>query len=296
MDQPKLDRRIFLSRLGVLGALAGASTVMPGLSSAVAAPSGARDPLLGLVSRLLAELSRDTINGLAVFVVPGPDEYSKAQGTPRSEDGALEARTPDFLIEALDNYVPVPDQLARPVAAALANGLADVPLPLPADLPLLSQDSLSQLDDAVRQLLRNDETLPLSLLVALLLNTVATQVNPAAAQGPFLSPFSRLSFAEKAKVFELLEGPDAALVALLDSHLPGPLRGVASGLLQFLAGALLEFSAFGSYCEWATFDPETLSVTETPVGWKLTGFDVGVVDGWDEFKGYYQGRKKVGAR
>lgn len=296
MDQPRLDRRIFLSRLGVLGALAGASTAMPGLAHAVAAPASTREPLLGLVSQLLGELSRDTINGLAVFVAPGPDAYSQAQGTLRSEPGAMEARTPDFLIESLDNYVPVPDQLARPIAAALANGLADVPLPLPGDLPLPPLETMSQLDDAVRQLLRNDESLPLSLLIALLLNTLATQVNPASTRGLFLSPFSRLSFADKARVFELMEGPDAALVATVDSHLPGPLRGLASGLLQFIAGALLEFSAFGTYSEWATFDPETLSVTETPVGWRLTGYDVGVVDGWDEFQGYYQGRKKVSAR
>lgn len=66
--------------------------------------------------------------------------------------------------------------------------------------------------------------------------------------------------------------------------------------MRFVGGALLEFSAFGTYCEWSKFDPKSLSVTDTPVGWKLSGYDVGVVDGWDEFKGYYQGRRKVSAR
>lgn len=295
MGQP-LDRRNFLARLGVLGALAGASTAFPGVARAAAPTAATSGPLLGLVTKLLAELSRDTLNGLAVFVVPGPDPYSAAQGTLRSESGAMEARTPDFLMESFDNYVPLPDQLATPIAAALANGLADVPLPLPGGVGLPDLGQVNQLDDAVRLLLRNDEALPLSLVLALLLNTLATQVNPGSVRGLFLSPFSRLSFAEKAKVFELLEGPDNALVAALDGQLPGPLKGVASGMLQFVAGAMLEFSAFGTFCEWDKFDPGTLSVTDTPVGWQLTGYDVGVVDGWDEFQGYYQGRKKVSAR
>jgi hypothetical protein len=292
-----LDRRFFLARVGVLGALAGAGAVAPGLLTgpAAAQPLAAGNPLLDVVRRLLAELSRDTLNGLAVFVAPGPDAYSRAQGTPRTEPGAMEARTPDFLMEALDSFVSAPDQLVTPVTAALTNGLADVPIALPADLslPLLN---INQLDDAVRLLLRNDESVPLSLVIALLLNVLATQVNPAAVSGPFLSPFSRLSFEEKAKAFELLEGPDAQLVAALDNEVPEPLRGTVSGLMQFVGGALLEFSAFGTYCEWAKFDPKTLSVTDTPVGWKISGYDVGAVDGWDEFKGYYQGRRKVSAR
>jgi hypothetical protein len=292
-----LDRRYFLARVGVLGALAGAGSIAPGLlrGAAAAQPVTDGDPLLDVVRDLLAELSRDTLNGLAVFVVPGPDKYSRAQGTPRTEPGALEAKTPDFLMESLDSFVPAPDQLVTPVAAALANGLADVPLDLPGNLalPLLN---LGRLDDVIRLVLRNGQTLPLSLVIALLLNVLATQVNPAAVSGPFLSPFSRLSFEEKAKAFELLEGPDAALAAAIDDELPEPLTGSVSGLMQFVGGALLEFSAFGTYCEWSTFDPKTLGVTDTPVGWQLAGYDVGVVDGWDEFKGYYQGRRKVSAR
>jgi hypothetical protein len=65
-----------------------------------------------------------------------------------------------------------------------------------------------------------------------------------------------------------------------------------SGLLRFAAGALLEYAAFGSYSEFGVFDPATRTVTKRAVGWDLSHYTPGV-DGWDELKGYYQGRKKV---
>lgn len=242
---------------------------------------------------MLAELSRDTLRGLVVMVCPGPDAYSRAQGTPRDEPGALEARGDDFMIAALDGFVPFPDQLATPLAAALATAVDDIGLPLPT-LPLFP--SVWTLDRVLLELLENDETLPLSLVVALLLNVVATQVNPLAVNGPFLSPFARLTLAEKAAAFELLEGPDADLLALLDAGLPEPLRSSISGLLRFLAGALLEFSAFGSYNEWGVYDGAARGLTERPVGWQLSGYQPdGVVDGWADFIGYYQDRTEVEA-
>lgn len=74
------------------------------------------------------------------------------------------------------------------------------------------------------------------------------------------------------------------------------MKGTVSGILQFIAGALLEFSAFGTFCEWSTFDADKLFVSKRPVGWDLAKYDPGSMDGWDEFKGYYQGRQKVSAR
>ncbi|SDS76509.1 hypothetical protein [Jiangella sp. DSM 45060] len=286
----ELGRRAFLARMGVLGAAA----AIPALAAppATAAPS-ALSPLVGLLRPVLAELSRDTLRGLVVMVCPGPDAYSRAQGTPRDEAGALEARGDDFMIAALDGFVPFPDQLATPLAAALATAVDDIGLPLPT-LPLFP--SVWTLDRVLLELLENDETLPLSLVVALLLNVVATQVNPLAVNGPFLSPFARLTLAEKAAAFELLEGPDADLVALLDAGLPEPLRSSISGLLRFLAGALLEFSAFGSYNEWGVYDGSSRRLTERPVGWELSGYQPdGVVDGWADFIGYYQDRTEVEA-
>ena len=40
------------------------------------------------------------------------------------------------------------------------------------------------------------------------------------------------------------------------------------------------------------FDPDTKQLTGTPVGWTLTGYG-GASDGWDELRGYYQGRREV---
>ncbi|WP_053203034.1 hypothetical protein [Jiangella muralis] len=288
-----LGRRAFLARMGVLGAAAAVPALVA--PSATATPS-ALSPLVGLLRPVLAELSRDTLRGLVVMVCPGPDAYSRAQGTPRAEAGALEARGDDFMIAALDGFVPFPDQLATPLAAALATAVDDIGLPLPTGLLAPLFPPVWTLDRVLLELLENDEALPLSLVVALLLNVVATQVNPLALTGPFLAPFARLSLEQKCRAFELLEGPDAELVALLDAGLPEPLRSSISGLLTFLAGALLEFSAFGSYNEWGVYDASARTVTERPVGWQLSGYQPdGVVDGWADFIGYYQDRTEVQA-
>lgn len=289
-----VGRRTFLARIGLLGAAAGAGSLLP--RSVLAPPAAAQTDLLpGVVDLLrpvLAELARDTINGLSVFALPGPDGYSTAQGTPADTPGALEAGTTDFLINALDNFVPFPDQVADPIGAALANGLAGTGIDLPGTDLLPGE--LATLDTAFRALLENDATVPLSFPVAGLLNLLATQVNPLAVNGVFLSPFARLTYAEKARAFALLEGPDSDLVALLDAQFPEPLKDSVSGLLKFVGGALLEFAAFGGCSEYAVFDPDTKQLTGRPVGWELSGYQPdGPVEGWDEFIGYYQGRREV---
>jgi len=244
----ELDRRTVLVALGLLGVAAG-----PGL-----APRAAQ--------AAVDEMTTDTLSGLAVFVMPGPDPYSRVQGTPRAEPGAIEARLPAFLADALDRYLPAPTLDAGPLVDAIRRaGFAS----------------------------NATGTIPLSALTALLLNLEAVLVEPAAAFGPFRSPFARLSYARKARVFELIEGPEADLVRLLDAALPEPLTGTASGLLRFAGGALLELAALGGYGEWAVFDPATRRPRTTPVGWQDTGY-VPSVDGWAEFRGYFQGRREVG--
>lgn len=292
MSPMESGRRTFLTRLGLFGVLASAAVVMPTAAKGVSV-GGTTLPssTLDLVRKALKEVSRDTYNGLAVFTVPGPDAYSTQQGTPREEAGALEARTADFMLHALDNFVPFPDEVVRPIAAALARGLSDVPLALPG-IDLSDVDSLGEAVDA---LLVNDEELPLSLVVTLLLNFLALQVNPATKSGRFVSPFCRLSYAEKAKAFSLLEGPDSDLVAVVDGEVPEPMRESVSGVGKYLGGSLISFTTFGAYCEWATFDPGTKSVGSEPVGWRNSGYDPGVLDGWDDMQGYYQGRKAVAA-
>lgn len=112
-----------------------------------------------------------------------------------------------------------------------------------------------------------------SATVAAILNGVAQVVNPAVT-GPFASPFANLSFGEKAAVFALLEG------------------GQIDPSLKPLAGALPQFTAFLAYSEAGVLDPVTGALTAIPLGWTLTGYR-GPSDGHDEFKGYYQNRRKV---
>lgn len=286
--RPALGRRAFLARAGVLGAAVGIGGVLPSSALADTGPS----TVVGALRPVLAELSRDTMNGLTAFVLPGSDVYSTAQGTPRRGPGAQDSRTSDFLMTALDDFVPLPDELAQPLTAALTDGLAGTGIRLPG-LDVLPGQA-EALDDALKSLLHNDAALPLSLPVASLLNLVATQVNPAAVNGPFLAPFSRLTYAEKAKAFELVEGSDSDLVRLLDAHFPPPVQGSVSGLLKFVGGALLEFATFGAHNEWAVFDRATKQLRDRPVGWQLSGYQPhGPVEGWDEFLGYYQNRTEV---
>ena len=89
-----------------------------------------------------------------------------------------------------------------------------------------------------------------------------------------------------------MEASDVA--AAIDSNLTEPVRDSISGLIEFLAGALLEFSAFGSFGEFGVFDASTRMLTATPVGWTLSNYLALApgnrpVEGWDEFKGYLGG-------
>jgi hypothetical protein len=113
-----LSRRTFLTRAGMAGAAA-AFAQLPGflarqgwLESALAAES---------------DLTRDTINGLVAFVVPGPDVYSKAQGQSSKTPGAIAAKTTDAVIELLDRFVGTSEGPTLPSSggvATLLNGYA----------------------------------------------------------------------------------------------------------------------------------------------------------------------------
>lgn len=135
----------------------------------------------------------------------------------------------------------------------------------------------------------NNETVPLSGAVANLLNVVALRVNPVAAGGAFPSPFARLSFAEKAEVFRILEEE----APTPGGELPQPFTQ-ASGNFAFLAGILPVLVAFLAGTEQAVFDDRTRSLSGRPVSWQISGYQPdGPVDGWDELKGFYQGRGRA---
>ncbi|MFD0901274.1 hypothetical protein [Actinomadura sediminis] len=285
MAMPSPERRAFLRATGLTGAFAAA----PALLAPPAAARPVRAADTGPVAAALDRLAHDTMSGLAVFVMPGPDPYSRAQGTPRAEPGGVEARLPGFLVEMLNRFVPFPDQIAGPLLRALAQGAGGLRLPRPPDEP---EAGAARVDRGLGLLLRNDATVPLAPVVALLLNLQAVRVDPGTLLGPFASPFARLSHAGKAEVFRLLEGPDSDLVALLDRHLPPPYHRSVSGLLKFLANGLLVLAALGGYSEWGVFDRRTRRLTGRPAGWRASGYTPSA-DGWDEFKGYYRGRTEA---
>jgi hypothetical protein len=110
--------------------------------------------------------------------------------------------------------------------------------------------------------------------VATLLNGFALQVNPAAANGQFASPFARLRFAEKIEVFRRFESE------------------TEGSELRFVSGILVGAVGFLSHTEWGAYDFERRRLTSVPVGWRTSHYD-GVAEGRAELKGYYQGRKHV---
>jgi hypothetical protein len=290
-----LNRRQFLLRTGTLGA---AATVA--LYPTVARAAGLLDPVIeDMAAPALRLLARDTVAGLVAFSVPGPDAYSQAQGVTDTRPGGIDANTPDVFMVDLDDFLPVPDTYVHALAASLTTAVSDIPIPLDLLGPLaqLGEQLAAQMDDALRALLQSDAAVPLSLLIALMLNFLATQVNPTALAGPFpTSPFANLSYDDKAKAFDALENADANLLAALDSGAPQPLKASLSGLLKFVGGALQEFGAYLSYGEGGVFDPQTKTVSKRPVGWDLSNYMPGrttPADGWDEFLGYFEGRQST---
>jgi hypothetical protein len=123
--------------------------------------------------------------------------------------------------------------------------------------------------------LGGNQSLPASGGVAALLNQYATRVNAAAASGAFPSPFARLSFKEKAKVFELFEG---------DPTLEGT-------EVRFVAGILPGFCAFVSISEVGVLQPDR-KLSKRHVGWGIAKYG-GPAEGHAELRGYYRGHRKA---
>jgi hypothetical protein len=289
------NRRTFLWRTGSLGAAASVA-----LYPSIARAAGVLDPVLDQIAApALKVLARDTIAGLVAFEVPGSDKYSRAQGVTSTRPGGIDAKATDVFLVDLDGFLPVPDTYVHALAASFTTSVSDIPIPLDllGPLAMLGEKFAPQMDDALRSLTQSDTTVPLSLVIALMLNFLATQVNPTSIVGPIpTSPFANLSFDDKAKAFEALEATDSQLLATLDSNAPEPLKDSLSGLLKFVGGALQEFGAYLSYGEWGVFDPQTKTVSKRPVGWDLSNFMPGrttPADGWNEFLGYFQGRQST---
>lgn len=296
-DAAHLSRRRFLSRIGALslGAVVPAALGSPAAALLDDARSAASDDESGEMRALLRALARDTMGGLVALVVPGVDAYSLEQGVLGTDRrGGIHARAHEFLLEAVDNFYPVPERYAQAMAQAFATGVSDTPVP--EDLRRVGPQEARTIDDALQEALHTEDAAPLSLVVALMMNYCATATDPSSASGPFLSPFANLSFDDKLEAWRFLEEDNAELAALVDEQLTEPSRGSMSGLLKFVAGALPEFAAFGSYGEWAVFDREQGIALERPIGWEISNYMPGrttPADGWNEFKGYYRGRRSA---
>jgi hypothetical protein len=295
MEEVGFSRRTFLWRTGSLSA---AATVA--LYPSIAKAAGVLDPVIDdIAGPALKLLARDTIAGLVAFEVPGSDKYSQAQGVTSTSPGGIDARGDELFLIDLDDFLPVPDTYAHALAASFTTSVSEIPIPLDLLGPLakLGEQFAAQMDDALRSLTQSDAAVPLSLVIALMLNFLATQVNPASIAGPIpTSPFANLSFKDKAGAMEALEAADSNLVETLDANAPEPLKASLSGLLKFVGGALQEFGAYLSYGEWGVYDPATKTVSSRPVGWDLSSYMPGrttPADGWDEFLGYFQGRQST---
>src|SRR5215213_9978330 len=259
-----LSRRELLLRTGVLGAGAVVGGLWPSAARATV-PDALRPLLAQVADPAIQLLVRDTYAGLAVFAVPGPDPYSQAQRVTTAAPGGVEA-------------VPIPHSLLGGALSALE---------------LVG----ATMDDVLRLALANDETVPASLPLALLMNFAATQVRPSSVVGPIpSSPFANLTWSEKGLAFERIEQADPAIVALIDANAPQPLKEGASGLLRFVGNAMLVFAPFAGYSEYGVFDRSTLRATRRPIGWDLSRYMPGrttPADGWPEFLGYYQDRRET---
>ena len=246
-----INRRQFLARSGAITGLALLASVLPSVLKAKGWDGAAYAQNFDLL--------QDTFNGLAAFLLPGDDDYSVMQGETADGPGGVAAGTASALIANLDRYLPSPqlDILGVPVA---------VP---------------------------GVDTIPLSAAVAGLLDGLALTVNPLALDpltpgGVSVSAFAHLSSADKAKVFQLLEGLEVP-----DNALPEPFTSV-SGNLSFIAGILPAYGGFLAGNEQGVYNTATRSLTGRPVSWQISGYQPnGPVEGWPELKGYYQGRRKA---
>jgi hypothetical protein len=64
--------------------------------------------------------------------------------------------------------------------------------------------------------------------------------------------------------------------------------------LRSLVGVLPALVAFLAYSEAGVFDHATRTLHGRPVGWTLSGYE-GVADGRDDFRGYFENRRRADA-
>ncbi len=293
-------RRRLLVGSGVLGA---AAAIAPGLlipgQAHADLGSGEVDWTAEQLSSALEALRNDTFFGLIAFAVPGDEPYSQQQGVSTATPGGIATRADLYLTGGIDRVVPMPPGFMQQLLDAVGAYLNAAPLAIPDEAAAALGENgewiLENLDSSLSQYLETD--VPNSILLALLLNLVANQVIENPGTGPFIAPFSNLSWEQKGQVMAALDGNGSWLKSALQWSIPDRnFREAAPGVLQTIVSFVIRIASFATYNEFAVFDAENLTITSRPLGWVLSGYQPDappVADGGDDLIGYYQGRRSV---
>ena len=279
------------------------------------------------IRSIIESLTLDTMKGLVAFVAPGDDEYSNHQSVFLSEKGGVAANSQQFVIGMLNSLIPLPGtqvlELLIRVIMQWRENVTNIPNSVDVDADGKAYEVLEFLAahiDAISQL----ENLPAAPLVAMMMNTLAVDVDRKSLKGSFISTFSNLSWEDKGEVFGKLEetfdrdtfknaikrpneNSNERATQRSDGHSNENADGSADGrfntnlslfdgLFETVAGGSLQLGAMGAYNEFDTFSPSTRQLTALPVGWALTNYQEGrtvPVEGWDSFLGYYGDRREV---
>lgn len=293
-------RRRLLVGSGVLGAAAAVAPglLVPGKAFADLSNSDVQWTTEQLQAALEA-LRNDTFFGLIAFAVPGDDPYSQNQGVSTAIPGGIGTRGDLYLTGGIDRVVPMPEGFMAQLLDGIGAYLNAAPLAIPdAAAESLGENGewiLENLDASLSQYLQGD--VANSIMLALLLNLVANQIIEQPGTGPFVSPFSNLTWEQKGQVMAALDGENSWLKNALEWTIPdATFREAAPGVLQMFISFVMRIASFASYNEFAVFDPENLTVAQRPLGWVLSGYlpdAPPIPDGGDDFIGYYQGRRSV---
>jgi len=290
------QRRDFLTRSGLVGAVAAVSPMLLSSSKSQASLFSSN----AFISEVFNAITLDTFAGVSASVIPGNDWHSISQQQFTLNKGAVAANTQQFLLENLDNYLPWPQDIAAPILSALASAYSEAAGPVPFSLALALKPVetliLNKLDGYMDKLIAGEETVPLAHVFSLILNITATMVNPLALRGSHLSPFSRLSFSEKMEVFKRLETGEPDIAQLISINLTAQQSALLPSLMNTFARNLIQLSAFGAMSEWHALDSTTRTLNVRPIGWEISNYlPQGNVEGWDDFLGYYQNRSSIDA-
>ena len=289
-------RRDFLTRSGLVGAVAAVSPLLLSSSKSQASLFSSN----AFISEVFNAITLDTFAGVSASVIPGNDWHSISQQQFTLDKGAVAANTQQYLLENLDNYLPWPQDIAAPILSALASAYSQAAGPIPFSLALVLKPVetliLNKLDEYMDKLIAGEETVPLAHVFSLILNITATMVNPLALRGSHISPFSRLNFSEKMEVFKRLETGEPDIGQIISSNLTPEQAAVLPNLMATFARNLIQLTAFGAMSEWHALDGATRTLNFQPVGWEISNYlPDGNVEGWDEFLGYYQDRSSIDA-